>query len=135
MTNRNKAVLWVLAVFLLGALSGGSLVYLLILPDSFTPAASRPGRGQSQKRAIERLSKDLDLDQKQQAEVDKIFQDARRDSHEAFKEIRSGIHRRLKQVLRPDQFARYEKIMRERRQGAPGDRGAPPPEKDGRPPR
>jgi len=96
MTNRNKAVVWVLAVFLLGALSGGTLVYLLlILPDSSTtPAAARNGgRGnrESPKEAMKRLSKDLNLDEKQQVEVEKIFQDARRESHEAFKVIEPGF--------------------------------------------
>ena len=128
MTNRNKAVLWVLAVFLLGALSGGTLVYLLILPDSASPAAARSGRGgrESHQEAMARLSKDLNLDAKQQEQVDQIFQDARKSSHDAFKVIRTGIHDRLKQVLRPEQFAKFEKIMRDRRPPGPGDRGGPP---------
>ena len=136
MTNRNKAVLWVLAVFLLGALSGGTLVYLLILPDSAPPAAARNGRNrESHKEAMARLSKDLNLDEKQQVEVDKIFQDARRESHDAFKVIRTGIQQRLKQVLRPEQFAKFEKTMRERRPQGPGDRGGPPPPEDKQPQR
>ncbi len=136
MTNRNKAVLWVLAVFLLGALSGGTLAYLLILPDSSSPEATRGDRPRgSRKEAMERLSKDLNLDEKQQVQVDQIFQDARRESHEAFKVIRTGMHERLKQVLRPEQFAKFEKVMRERRPPGPGDRGGPPPaENDGRRP-
>lgn len=132
MTNRNKAVVWVLAVFLLGALSGGTLVYLLILPESSPPAAAqgggRPGR-ESRKEAVERLSKELDLSQEQQAQVDQIFQDARRKSHEAFKVIGAGIQERMKEVLTPEQFAKFEKGMRERR-GGRGDRGGPPPSED-----
>ncbi len=134
MTNRNKAVVWVLAVFLLGALSGGTLVYLLILPDSVSPAAARSGRNrESHKEAMERLSKDLNLDAKQQVQVDQIFQEARQRSHDAFKVIRTGIHDQLKQVLRPEQFAKFEKIMRERRPPGPGDRGGPPPAENDRP--
>ncbi len=135
MTNRNKAVLWVLAVFLLGAMSGGTLVYLLILPDSTSPAASKPGRGrESHPDAMKRLAKDLNLDEKQQAQVDQIFQDARKKSHEAFKVIRTGIHDQLKQVLRPEQLAKFDKVMRERRPPG-GDRGGPPPRDDDQPQR
>jgi len=126
MTNRNKAVLSVLAVFLLGALSGGTLVYLLILPDSSTPAAARDGRPprESRQKAVERLTKDLNLDAKQQVQVDQIFQNARRESHEAFKVIGAGIQRKMKEVLSPEQFAKFEKGMRERRPPG-GDRERP----------
>ena len=138
MTNRNKAVLWVLGVFLLGALSGGTLVYLLVLPETTSPAASRPGRGDREphKQAMKRLAKDLNLDEKQQAQVDQIFQDARKKSHEAFKVIRTGIHDQLKQVLHPEQLAKFDKIMRDRRPPGSGDRGGPrPPAENDKPQR
>jgi len=139
MTNRNKAVLAVLAVFLLGALSGGTLVYLLIPPAAATPAQPRGegGRGrESRQEAVERLSRELKLDAKQQAQVDQIFQDARRESHAAFKIIGAKIQDRMKKVLNPEQFAKFEKDMRERRRGGPGDRrGSPPPPKEDAPQR
>ncbi|HXK61871.1 MAG TPA: hypothetical protein PLP42_18440 [Acidobacteriota bacterium] len=130
MTNRNKAVLWVLTVFLLGVLSGGTLAYLLIPVDSSQPvSARREGRPRlSHKEAMERLAKDLGLDSQQQAQVDQIFSDARQESHAAFKEVRKRIHKRLKEVLRPEQFEQFQKAMRERRQS---DHGGSP---DGRPP-
>ncbi|RPI24730.1 MAG: hypothetical protein EHM61_16300 [Acidobacteria bacterium] len=132
MTNRNKAVVWVLAVFLLGALSGGSLVYLLMPPETSVADRGRDGRNRpSPKEAMDRLAKDLGLDAKQQEQVDKIFQETRRESHEAFKEIRAGMHNRLKQIMSPEQFGKFEKIMKDRRPPGGGDRGRSP----GQPPR
>jgi Spy/CpxP family protein refolding chaperone len=125
MTNRNKAVIWVLAVFLLGALSGGGLTYLLI------PAAVRGPDGKARtarqhEDPFERLARDLKLTAEQKVDVRRILDEARRDTEKRFSEVRALADKRMKEALTPEQFAIWEKRMKELQEHRRRhDRGAP----------
>ena len=72
MTSRNKAILWVAFVFLMGGLFGAALTHLFIHHSlgrsgySFLPFMHRRP---SPQKVVERFSKRLDLDPAQQDEL------------------------------------------------------------------
>jgi Spy/CpxP family protein refolding chaperone len=115
MTNRNRAVIWVLAVFLLGAFSGGMLVYLLVLPSSATQLrAERPDfrNPKVREEAMSRLAKELDLSEEQQNQVSAILDEARLESEQVMHQAREKTHERLRTVLTADQMERFGKYMK-----------------------
>jgi Spy/CpxP family protein refolding chaperone len=128
MTNRNRAVIWVLAVFLLGAFSGGMLVYLLVLPSSATPLrGERPDFRDPKVReeAMKRLSQELMLTAEQETQVAEILEQARVESQQIMHQTREQTHERLRVVLTPEQMDRFEKYMKHEK-GRRGGGGRPP---------
>jgi len=132
--NRTRAIVWVLAVFLIGALSGGGMVYIFMAPrstawHSTTNTATRPPRGprDNPDRMIEELSRVLALSEEQKTQVREIFEGSRKDYHLAFREVRTKTHRKLEHVLNPEQMKKFDEFMREREKARDRGRGEKPP--------
>lgn len=103
-----------LIIFLLG-FTAGALSLNFYHQRNINASGARPGRYD---QMIERLN--LSADQKTQ--VDKIFSDARqqlmqfrKESEPKFSEVRKQTDERLKTVLSPEQWERFQQMMNEAR--------------------
>jgi len=116
-----KAIAGILLVFLLGA-AGGALVTHMIHEARFERFISG-GHRTREDVIVERLTRKLDLDGRQQEQVRAIMHE----THDGIRQVRSRIHPqiealltagqdRIKAVLRPDQREKFDKIIAERKQ-------------------
>ena len=115
-----KAIAGILLVFLLGA-AGGALVTHMIHVARFEQFISG-GHVMREDVIVERLTKKLDLDGRQQEDVRAIIHK----THDGIRQVRSSVHPqiealltagqdRIKTVLRPDQREKFDKITAERK--------------------
>jgi Spy/CpxP family protein refolding chaperone len=131
---------------LMAALAVGSLLVLspaLLAQDSTNtppPAGGPPGGGmRGRGPSIEQLTTNLSLTADQIPKVKAVLDDQRKKMGELFqdqdlsqddrrakmKEIREDVTAKMKEILTPEQFAKWQKMaMRNRR---PGGAGGPPP--------
>jgi hypothetical protein len=125
-----KAIAGILLVFLLGA-AGGALVTHMIHEARFEHFISG-GHRMREDVIVERLTKKLDLDGRQQEQVRAIMHETHDDIRQARSRIRPQIEAlltagqdRIKAVLRPDQREKFDRIIAERKlhkppEGEPG---------------
>lgn len=101
--RRGRAAALLLAVFLLGAGAGAASLSL----------GERAFRGREGHRghALERLTRELDLDAAQRKEIEAVLSRQRERMRPLFEESR----REIRAVLRPDQRARFDALPRPRR--------------------
>lgn len=137
-TTKNRSLVWlaVLGIFALGFASG-----LLTLNIYHRPGANGRG-GDLPFLRVNTLAERLDLSAEQQAEVEKIFNEARaqvaelrKQSEPKFAEIRQHTDTRLQQILSPEQWEKFQQIkstMREQR-GRRGERGRERRERENQP--
>lgn len=102
-------------------------------PAAPTPGARRPGL------SLDGLAKQLDLTEDQKVKIKPILEDLQKkiselrkdtsiapeDRPAKMKEIREGVSAKLKEILTPEQFAKWEKNGPGMRR--PGGAGGPPP--------
>ena len=118
--NRWKPILGVLLVFLLGALAGAAVVHRV---DRQSVEAVLAGRGGATADLIvRRLTRSLDLDPAQRDQVRAIVTETRRDIVEIRKPVQAKIEEalersrgRVREILRPDQQEKFDRIQSERR--------------------
>lgn len=118
MNNRSRAVVWVLAVFLIGALTGGAMVYLFMAPRStaFDSGTTRPPRSprDNPERMMDDLSQLLALSEEQKTQMRQIFDESRKDYRHAFKAVRNKTHRKFEEILTAEQMQKFDDFMRQR---------------------
>ena len=128
MTNRTRAVFWIIFVFLAGSFVGGALSYVLIRPGHFhagggpdrRPPAREPGQPRRNgSRFLQRLDRALDLDPDQETRIRQIVEATRKSFREAadeasrkHKEIRTQARSRIRALLRPEQVEKYDEMTR-----------------------
>ena len=128
MTNRTKAVFWIVFVFLAGSFIGGAVTYVAVRPAHFhagggpdqgPPAreGGKPRRNGS--RFLRRLDQALDLDPDQEVQVRRIVEATRKSFREAADEasrkhrkIRSQARNRIRSLLRSEQVEKYDGMIR-----------------------
>lgn len=117
-----------LAIFLLGFAAGA-------LAPAVYRGWVRGGQSRGEDR-LQQMSRRLDLSAEQEAQVRRIFEESRsrlealrRESEPRYTEIRRQADERLRQVLTPEQWQKFQQSREEgrsrRRRGRPGD-GPPP---------
>ncbi len=131
---RTQAVLLFLGIFALGLVCG-TIVERKFL-RSPGPSGDR-GRPYDYNRMIERLSDDLALSDEQKSAVRTAFQEHRREIETMRRQIgedmrsqEQKLREKLKTILTPEQFAKFEERNKRRgfrgrgggRRGPPGDR-------------
>jgi len=114
MTNRSIAVIWVLAVFLLGAFSGGSIVYLMKPTTPAAQAPEQPRKPNAEEKWV-RLVRELQLTPEQEPKIKQILDEARDNTEKAVRELRSQADNRMKEVLTPEQFAAWKELVKRHR--------------------
>ena len=128
MTNRTKAVFWIIFVFLSGSFVGGVLTHVLIRPAHFhagggpdrRPPAREPGQARRNgSRFLQRLDQALDLDPDQETEVRRIVETTRKKFRGAAEEasrmhraIRKQARNQIRALLRPEQVEKYDEMTR-----------------------
>ena len=128
MTNRTKAVFWIIFVFLSGSFVGGVLTHVLVRPAHFHagvgPDRRPPAResGQARRngsRFLQRLDQALDLDPDQEAEVRRIvettrerFRGAAEEASRMHREIRKQARNQIRALLRPEQVEKFDEMIR-----------------------
>jgi Spy/CpxP family protein refolding chaperone len=131
-TAKQKAALWVGAVFLLGAALGGVLGYLF----AHRPvAAANPPLSEPERRArrVAELTQLLSLTPQQSQQVDGILKEthaqikAVHDQSDAqFDQLRQKGRSQMRAVLTPDQVPKFEEFLKhldeERKRNAPPPR-------------
>ena len=128
---RTQAVLLFLGIFALGLVCG------TIAERRFLRPPGPRGRPYDYNRMIERMGHDLDLSDEQESAVRAAFQEHRREidtmRRKVGEDMRSQeqkLRERLKSILTPEQFAKFEERNRRQgfrgrgggRRGPPGDR-------------
>ena len=134
---RTQAILLFMGIFALGLVCG-TIVERKFLrsPGSGSPGA-RGGRSYNYNHMIDRMSRDLDLSDEQKSAVRAAFQEYRREIDTMRRQIgedmrsqEQKLREKLKTILTPEQFAKFEEKNRSRgfrgrgggRRGPPGDR-------------
>lgn len=115
-----KAIMGILLIFALGVIVGG-LGARMVYEERIEALVS--GDSQARETAmVNRLSKRLDLDTKQREQVQAIIRDTRQEVAVIRQQLRPQIAAILeksqgliKQTLRPDQVAKYDMIIAERK--------------------
>jgi Spy/CpxP family protein refolding chaperone len=125
MTSQGKVKLqvWLLivAVFALGAVTGGSLHRLYLAKVNVPKEGPRhPPRGPA--RMLEKMKEDLNLNDEQTTKIKTIFEESRKEFPQSklfaecpvAKEMRTRTRTRVREVLTPDQQKRYDEINTQR---------------------
>src|SRR5262245_154042 len=125
MTSQGKVKLqvWLLivAVFALGAVTGGSL-HRLYLAKVNAPKPEGPRHPRGPARMLEKMKEDLNLNDEQITKIKTIFEDSRKEFPQsklfaecpAAKEMRTRTRARVREVLTPEQQKRYDEINTQR---------------------
>ena len=131
---RTQAILLFMGIFALGLVCGTIVERKLLRPPGSPGARGRP---YDHNRMIERLSDDLALSDEQKKAVRAAFQEHRREietmRRQVGEDMRSQeqkLREKLKTILTPEQFAKFEERNKHRgfrgrgggRRGPPGDR-------------
>lgn len=114
-----------LAVFLLGGAAGGGLVFWRV--QKHHAAMLNDGRA-LQTRRLNVLTKKLDLDPDQQTKIGAILDKDREESialnddmmekcGQPLRDHKADVAAQIKAVLRPDQQARFDKLVEDRKRG------------------
>src|SRR5215510_2885575 len=123
MTSQGKVKLqvWLLivAVFALGAVTGGSLHRLYLAKVMVPKDVPRHPRGPA--RMVEKLKEDLNLSDEQVTKIKTIFEESRKEFPPSkfaecpvVKESRNRTRTRVREVLTADQQKRYDEINAQR---------------------
>ena len=128
---RTQAILFFMGIFVLGLVCG------VVAERRFLRPPGPRGRPYDYNRMIERLSHDLALSDEQKKAVQAAFQEYRREIETMRRQIGDDMRsqeqkwrEKLKMILTPEQFAKFEEKNRSRgfrgrgggRRGPPGDR-------------
>ena len=128
---RTQAILFFMGIFALGLVCG------VVAERKLLRQPGPRGRPYDYNRMIERLSHDLALSDEQKGAVRAAFQEHRREIETMRRQIgedmrsqEQKLREKLKTILTPEQFAKFEKNNRRRgfrgrgggRRGPPGDR-------------
>ncbi len=111
LTNKSKAQLVIMTTFILGVIVGASSQYLLtrqtIVPQSSTT-----------EQMVNEMAREVDFDANQRSQVDRIMDDTRRQYQDLrnqvrpqFNAIRDASRRRIREILKPEQQARFDRWM------------------------
>jgi uncharacterized membrane protein len=117
MRSRTKAIVWVVVVFLVGAISGGVFRHY-VWP---TEPVRAGGPRHDPKAFAQHMSEKLNLDEQQRVQLRAILEESREQfrsleesfreaNREQFREIRNATHQRILQILTSDQAARFEEL-------------------------
>lgn len=130
MPKNAKAVMGILFVFILGAVSG-SLVTRMVLHGRLE-AFMHDGPGVREEHIVKRLSRELNLDNGQQDRIRGIVHETHTAVLEARSQIRPRIETLLEQgqgriaaVLRPEQREKFMKLIAERKANRLRERPSP----------
>jgi len=106
------------------------------------PKEGKKGRPTVEQR-VDRLAKELNLTDDQKTKVKDLFEDSAKKMREIPREERrdkmpallEAENKKMKEILKPDQWTKYQEIQKEMRQrrggpGGPGAPGAPAAKKD-----
>lgn len=118
---RAPGVLAVGSVFALGAVFGAALCFVILrlAPAGPPPPAMPDGRGERGDRMpIARMVRDLDLDARQQKEIQEILER----SHAEVRGVLERSREEIRALLRPDQQERLDRMRPP--EGPPFPRGA-----------
>ena len=128
---RTQAILFFLGIFALGLACG------VVADRRFLRQPGPRGRPYDYNRMIERMGHDLDLSDEQKSAVRAAFQEHRREIETMRRQIgedmrsqEQKLREKLKTILTPEQFAKFEEKNRRQgfrgrgggRRGPPGDR-------------
>ena len=134
MNNRNKAILWVIAVFLAGTFLGSTLTYFWVKPMHPWAGRSLPWRRATahpprSERIMKHLSDTLELDDQQREQLRQILGESRQryqtlthQSRVNFREAREATRKKIALILRPDQLEEFRRFLKRK------DRHRPPPD-------
>ncbi len=123
--GRVKFQVWllILAVFVLGSVTGASLDRLYLAKSDSLKHGSpgREGRPRGPARMVERMKSDLNLNDEQVAKIRTIFEESRKEfppnrfaECPGFKESRARTRARVREALTPEQQKRYDEINAQR---------------------
>ena len=129
MTSRTKAVFWILFVFMVGGVFGGTLTYLLIHPSPFHNRDQTHSRQQRRnadperrfERILKRISDAVALDDEQRPQLRQILEESRAlyrtatdEAGSRHREIRLATREKIRSILRPEQLKDFEELVRQR---------------------
>jgi Spy/CpxP family protein refolding chaperone len=122
--RESSGLLAVAAVFSLGVICGGALVFFGLHFMHHMPHFGWRGGDRGGRMAIERLTRDLDLDARQHEEIRAIIERRHGEIHALIEEARKEI----RALLRPDQQVKFDRIRPPHPMRPPGSPGEEPPE-------
>lgn len=111
-----KAIAGILLIFVMGAMVGA--LSTRIVYESRIDAIAEGDTQAKDRAALNRLSRQLDLDEKQKARVMIIVREIRQELRRIHEPVRPQTKaslmkgsEKIKKILRPDQLEKYEKIL------------------------
>jgi Spy/CpxP family protein refolding chaperone len=133
-------------IFTLAAVVAGSLLAVMALPaQSSTNAPAAGGPPGIRRPNAEQIAKDLGLSDDQKAKVKAVLEEQQKkmqelrantglsqeDKRAKMKEMRENFVEKMKEILTPEQFEKWQKAMQQR--SRPGGGGGKPPTGDNAP--
>jgi hypothetical protein len=116
-----RVITGIIVVFLLGALSGGAFIRIILQPELEHEMRGGPSKAAGEV-IVKRLSRDLNLDAAQQSQLTKIFEDTRKEmlnlERRMYPQADAILNRaqaRTDGILRPDQRGKFDKIVMKER--------------------
>jgi periplasmic protein CpxP/Spy len=117
-------------ISLIAALALGGLLVATTMATAQDAPKGKKGRGQSVEQRVERLNKEVNLTDEQKTKVTALFEkenqqfrELRGDTNldpqqrrEKFQAMRKENDKKLKEILKPDQWEKYQKMQEEMRQ-------------------
>ncbi len=124
--KRWKAILSIILIFLLGGMAGAFVMHTMDQQRMERMVKGDPHM--MREIIIQRLKRELDLDQAQLEQVRAIVSDTHNEIREVRKQIRPQIDQvlqrsedRVRAILRPDQVEKFNKIVEERKRKREGE--------------
>jgi Spy/CpxP family protein refolding chaperone len=125
-----KAAIWVVIVFLLGAVAGGMLGYVYAAHHSVSAASAPLPEPERRARGVARLTQELGLTSDQAKEVDAIIMQRHAEmkaihdqSDSQIDQLRQRGRDQIRAILTPEQKPKYEEFLQkldaERKHNAP----------------
>ena len=112
MKTTNKAIIWILVVFVVGILFGATASYLGFGPDE---KDRRRGPRRTPEQIVERIAERLELDEDQKERLTRVLVESRDRHRQSYRAVEEETRAKIRQILRPDQLKRYEEMREESR--------------------
>ena len=111
MKTTNKAIIWIVVVFVMGTLFGSALTFLVYQPKK-PPWADRKFReDRSPDKFIQLISDKLELDEGQREQFRTLMIESRDQFRDARQVIQKDTRRKLETILSPDQLKKVDELL------------------------
>ena len=109
--ERKRAALYIALIFFCGFVSGTLVTNIWTQWGPTVSAQGDSNRSSRRERTVERFTRELSLSPDQAAQLNQILAETRQSYRTSESEVRQQGRDRIRQILTPEQRARYEETL------------------------